>query len=664
MVLAERLARVLPGLLTSESPVDRLAYARDLWPRMHLDVRAGRLPHGSKPALIAWPTSTAEAAALVRFCHDEGVPLVPFGAGSGVCGGILPDARTVVLDLKRLAAIRSLDEAAPLLDVEAGALGIRLEEEIQRRGYTIGHFPSSIICSTVGGWLAARGAGQCSGRYGKIEDMVASIEMIDGRGEVHRLHRRDGGLDLTPLLIGSEGTLGVITSAQLRLHRVAASRAFSSYTFPGIEAGWEAMRAMFQAGLRPAVARLYDPFDSLMAKMGGVKRPGVKRGPGDGHRAIGAVLRAPRLLNELLDGIGGRALGGSTLVLIFEGEGNDPSTDSQRAADLCARHGGRPLGEGPARRWLEHRYSISYRQSPVFRSGAFSDTMEVAAPWSRLADLHEGVRRALGRHVFVMAHLSHSYPDGCSIYFSFAGSASTDDEAARVYDDAWRAAMGAAIAAGGTLSHHHGVGRSKAPRLGEELGHGVAIIRRLMGAFDPAGILNPGNLLPRSDQTPPEPPAPGPARAFSLDEVSRTATFPASMTLDEAEAQLASRGHTLPCAVRGQTLGSWLEAGAPGAPDRWSDPVDHLVAGLRATMIDGAELRVAPGPRRAVGPDLTALLLGARRRYGSLIDVDLRVCTRHEPPARPLAYHGPRTPPIEAGEESLAGRIEQSLRGS
>jgi alkyldihydroxyacetonephosphate synthase len=661
MLLAERIARALPGLLTSESSVDRLAYARDLWPRLHLDVRAGRLPHGSKPALIAWPTSTAEAAALVRLCHDEGVPLVPFGAGSGVCGGILPDARTVVLDLKRLGAIRGLDEGAPALDVEAGALGIRLEEEIQRRGYTIGHFPSSIVCSTVGGWLAARGAGQCSGRYGKIEDMVASIELIDGRGEIHWLHRRDTGLDLTPLIIGSEGTLGVITAATLRLHRVAGSRAFSSHSFPGIEAGWEAMRAMFQAGLRPAVARLYDPFDSLMAKMGGVKRPGVKRGPGDGHRALGALLRAPRLLNELLDGVGGRALGGSTLVLIFEGDGNDPSSDSQLAAEICARHGGRPLGEGPARRWLEHRYSISYRQAPVFRSGAFSDTMEVAAPWSRLAALHDGVRRALGRHVFVMAHLSHAYPDGCSIYFSFAGSAASDDEASRVYDDAWQAAMGAAVAAGGTLSHHHGVGRSKAPRLGEELGHGVEIIRRLMGAFDPAGIMNPGNLLPRTDQ-PRAASSPAPARGFSLDVASRTATFPAAMTLDEAQSRLAPHGHRLPCEATGQTLGAWLESGAVGAPDRWQDPVDHLVAGLRATMLDGAELRVAPCPRRAVGPDLTALLLGARRRYGSLIDVDLRVCARDERPARVLPYQGPRNPPLEPGEASLADRIERSLR--
>ena len=148
-----------------------------------------RRAHGKALAVVR-PGSTEEVAAVVRWCSNEGVPLAPYGAGSGVCGGILPSERTVVLDLKRMERWRKLDRDAPSLEVEAGALGIRLEEDLQQQGFTIGHFPSSILCSTAGGWVAARGAGQCSGRYGKIEDMVASIEMIDGRGEILRLHRR------------------------------------------------------------------------------------------------------------------------------------------------------------------------------------------------------------------------------------------------------------------------------------------------------------------------------------------------------------------------------------------------------------------------------------------------------------------------------------------
>jgi alkyldihydroxyacetonephosphate synthase len=210
-------------------------------------------------------------------------------------------------------------------------------------------------------------------------------------------------------------------------------------------------------------------------------------------------------MNELLSSsIGARAMGGAMMLVIFEGT----STATAAAVDAAravveTKSRARYEGEGPARKWLAHRYSVSSRQAPVFASGAFSDTMEVAATWSRLGALYDGVRRALGEHVFVMAHFSHAYPDGCCIYFSFAGSASHgrgetwDETCAEVYDAAWKAALDAAVAAGGTIAHHHGVGRSKAPRLGAELGAGLDVVRKLKLAFDPNGILNPGNLEPR-----------------------------------------------------------------------------------------------------------------------------------------------------------------------
>jgi alkyldihydroxyacetonephosphate synthase len=276
------------------------------------------------------------------------------------------------------------------------------------------------------------------------------------------------------------------------------------------------MRALFQAGLRPAVSRLYDPFDAMLAKRGahaGVKRKkphgGTATAPGLGAAALRSMLRHPRLLNDLLDAAGGRALGGSMLVVIFEGTGEAPSVDMDAARVILARAGGKADGEGPARQWLERRYSVSYRLAPVFAAGAFADTMEVAATWSSLPRLYEGVRRALGAHVFVMAHLSHAYPDGCCIYFSFAGSAEPGETEGRwdsaceaTYDRAWKVALGAAVEAGGTLAHHHGVGRSKAPRLRDELGEGIEVVRALKAAFDPAGILNPGNLIPPCEPEP------------------------------------------------------------------------------------------------------------------------------------------------------------------
>ncbi len=505
------LASAVPNVKTSGDAADRVAYARDLWPRHHLAVRAGNVGE-HRPAGIVWPESTADVARIVKWAHDTGTPVVPFGAGSGVCAGVLPNDQVVVLDLKKMARWRRFDPEARIVEVEAGHMGLPFEEELDRRGFTLGHFPSSILCSTVGGWVAARSAGQCSGRYGKIEDMVLGLEMVTGTGEVVELRHRTSGPNLLPLIVGSEGTLGVVTSATLRIHPRPATRAFAAYSFPSTEHGWEAMRAMFQAGLRPAVARLYDPFDAMLARRGSVKKGGADSGgtPGLGAAALRSLLRKPGAINELMEGpFGSKMLGGSLLVVIFEGADEDgrddaPERDAAAARALFEKMSARYEGEGPARKWLLHRYSVSYRQAPVFAAGLFSDTMEVAAPWSKLRALYDGVRRALGAHVFVMAHLSHAYPDGCCIYFSFAGTAGKaeggkgwDARCEATYDRAWRAALAAAVEAGGTLAHHHGAGRSKAPRLSDEQGQtGIDTVRALMRVFDPKGILNPGNLMP------------------------------------------------------------------------------------------------------------------------------------------------------------------------
>ncbi len=668
-MIEDALARALPDLAQSSSGPDRIAYARDLWPRHHLEVAAGRIAE-HRPALVVWPRDTAEVAAVVRFCAEEGAPLVPFGAGSGVCGGVLPDPRTVVLDLKRMERWRKLDTEAPTLDVEAGALGIRLEEDLQARGFTAGHFPSSILCSTSGGWVAARGAGQCSGRYGKIEDMVASLECVVGRGEVVRFERRVHGPDLTPLFIGSEGVLGVITSVTLRLHPVPPARAYGAFSFPGVEAGWTAMRDMFQAGLRPAVARLYDPFDSFIARLGSVRRGSgaakEKHGPrmpGAGGVALRSVLRAPHLLNQAVEALGGHVFRGSRLVVIFEGPAAESAEDMARASVIAARHRASPLGEGPARHWLEHRYGVSYRQSPVFMAGAFSDTMEVAAPWSRLGELYRDVRAALGRHVFVMAHLSHAYPDGCSIYFTFAGSAATPAAALARYDATWRAALDAAIGAGGTLSHHHGVGRSKAPRLGAELGAGVDVVHALRGVFDPAGIMNPGNLLPR-ERPARRPVAPGPA-VPAVDREAQLVHARGEATLAETERALAAAGLTLGLGAEAPplaetTVAAWIANGARGAPDPWVDPVDHLVAGFTARLGSGPDLEVRPAPRRAVGPDLFALFLGAGERTGVVTSAHLR--GRGPTLARSLSTGIERDPPLGEAEGAWAARAFAAAR--
>ncbi len=464
-----------------------------------------------------------------------------------------------------------------MLEVGPGALGITLEEEVQREGFTIGHFPSSIICSTVGGWVAARGAGQCSSRYGKIEDMLVSAECVLGDGRVVRFRRRAGGLDLTPLLVGSEGALGVLTNLELRLAALPQNRRFLAFELGGGAAAMDAVRRLLQDGLRPAVARLYDALDTILFEQSArhpsdPAPPKAKRRSSAGEafrkRAVQRLLGQPRILNGAVSLLERSPLGRWLLILVFEGEGAEE--DAARATALLERERARSLGEAPARRWYEHRYAVSFKQSGVFRSGAFSDTLEVAAPWSKLEALFDGVRRALGRHVLVLAHMSHAYPDGCSIYFTFTGAAASGEQALAVYDSAWRDALAAAREAGGTISHHHGIGRSKARALADDLGPAVPLMRRVLRAWDPSGIMNPGVLLPAdAGATPERVPYPVPG----LDELSELVTLEGDEPLEAAEARLRERGFTLAAELpRGLHVAGWVARGFPGRATPGSTP--------------------------------------------------------------------------------------------
>lgn len=664
MELDAALRRAAPGARVSTTLADRDAYARDLWPRGLLEVASGRSPVDGPPAIV-WPESTEHVVRLVELGRREHVALVPFGAGSGVCGGILPGSRTVVVDLKRLVG-RTL-APGPELSVGAGALGITLEEDLLEQGFSIGHYPSSILCSTVGGWVAARGAGQCSGRYGKIEDMVTSVECVLGTGEVLTARRRLEGLDLTPLLIGSEGTLGIITRVGLRLHPRPTERAFAAFSFDGMEAGVRALRQVYQAGLRPAVARLYDPLDSaLLSGTDSIEaREAPRTGLGDRlcAAALRSVLKMPRALASLVFAAERSVLRRASLVLVHEG--NDARAVEKEAREverLCLALDAAPLGEGPARAWFRHRYSVSYRQSRVFRAGAFSDTMEVAAPWSRLSAVYDTVRSALGRHVLVMAHLSHAYPDGASIYFTFAGTAHGGNDAITVYDQAWKDALSAALDAGATLSHHHGVGRSKAARLSEELGAALGVIRQIKGAWDPDSVLNPGALIP-----PPSPAEalaePEPPTDPRLDRESLLAELPGTMPLSQADAWLAERGLRLPMesgSDQALSIDAWLAAGMPGRTDPYADPVLAPLAGFWAKLHDGRRIVLHPSPRRAVGPDLAALFVGASGSFGRVERACLTVVAR-ETRSHLAPYTGARHPPVDPSERHAFERLLRAV---
>ncbi len=538
---------------------DLASYGRDMWPRLLIGLAAGRLP-ADLPHAVVWPETEREVAAVVRAARALGAPIIPYGGGSGVCGGVVPVMGGITIDLKRMAEIRSVDRDSLVCDVEAGVNGERFERELNRRGTTLGHFPSSIYCSTVGGWLACRAAGQMSTKYGKIEDRVAGLTVVTGRGEIVHTDgpaRALRGPDWTQLVVGSEGTLGIITSARLRVSPTPELRILRGFELESVAHGVEAIRRVMQRGLRPAVVRLYDEVDTFInhvplfgkrksgdsgsaGAQGGDARdrrdpfehapapeagggalpeipPKADRGgepggmlgralsllsPGTAPArrlagrlragAVNAVLSRPRLVNGLAGPLAEKvSRRGCRLIIGVEGARIRTEVEARLVMSELERAGAVDLGEEPGRHWLEHRYDVSYKMSPVFRSGLFVDTMEVAATWERLMDLYRAVRQAISEHAVVMAHLSHAYPEGCSIYFTFFGPVA---EAERTYDAIWQAGMAAASRVGGTISHHHGVGLLKGPAMQGEHREAMAILRALKTTFDPDGIMNPGKL--------------------------------------------------------------------------------------------------------------------------------------------------------------------------
>lgn len=520
---------------------DRIAYSADFWPRAQIWKQGGDVDR-YPPDCVVWPADEREVSQLLRFCHDHLVPVVPYGGGSGVCGGTIPIHGGVVVDTKRMQRVLAVDTESLTISAQAGINGQHIEDRLNVRGLTLGHFPSSIMCSTLGGWVAARSAGQYSSRYGKIEDMVLGVRLVLADGTVlDTADRAPGAPDWNQLVIGSEGTLGLITSAELKVHRLPEARRLRGYRFRRLADGLRGARVVMQAGLRPTVMRLYDPFDSLIAlgknasgeqgEGGGgplaalrglfsgggspnVAATGRSVRPGFFKRRFAPIARATRqsVLTAALSAPGlvntmAHAVPTSCLMIVgFEGSSDAVHADAWSAGELLVECGGVDAGAGPGEAWYAHRYNVSFKQSAIYGMGAFADTMEVATTWDRLEGLYEAVRRALTPHVFLMAHFSHAYREGCSIYFTFAGHRRDPRRAEQHYERVWQLATEAVIGAGGTVSHHHGVGMSKMGAMAREHGQMLRVWRALKGALDPHGVMNPGKLFPD-----PEPDEIGPA---------------------------------------------------------------------------------------------------------------------------------------------------------
>jgi alkyldihydroxyacetonephosphate synthase len=364
----------------------------------------------------------------------------------------------VALDLTGMEGITDVDDTSLLVDVLPGTFGDVFEDELRAaHGLTAGHWPQSMALSTVGGWLACRGAGQLSTRYGKIEDIVAGLEVVLADGTVVRtggFPRAAAGPDLTQLFVGSEGTLGVITSARLRAHPVPPAERRAAFAFPAFAEGNDACRRILRRGATPAVLRLYDATEA--------------------NRSYGTDDKA-------------------ALLVLDEGDPAVVDAVLTVVAEECG--GAERLDDGLVEQWLGHRNDVSALEG-LTRKGFVVDTMEVSGPWSALPRMYEeGVAALLGVEGMLVAsaHQSHSYLDGACLYFTFAGRP-PEDERERLYVAAWDAGTRAVLAAGGSLSHHHGVGLNRSRFVPEALGAGFGVLSAVKAALDPAGILNPGKL--------------------------------------------------------------------------------------------------------------------------------------------------------------------------
>jgi alkyldihydroxyacetonephosphate synthase len=438
-----------------------------------LRARAGEA--AGAPDLVVLPGSHEDVLEALRICSEHGIAVVPFGGGSSVVGGLEPQAvgfeGVVALDVRRMNALVALDEESRLAVLEPGLRGPQAEAMLAERGYTIGHFPQSYEFATLGGFAAARSSGQASAGYGRFDELVVSLRVATPAGtlELGRAPKSAAGPDLRQLLLGSEGALGVITSLTVQLRPLPERRVYAGWRLPSFAAGISTVRRLAQDGPLPTVLRLSDEAETAL----NLARPG-----------------------EL--GTGGT---GCLAIVGYEGAADDVERRRAACAAVLEAAGGTPEpGAGDA--WELDRFRGPYLRDALLDAGALVETLETVTFWSSLLGVYEAVSGALresltaqGTPPVVLCHVSHVYPSGASLYFT-VGCAQEDDPVAQ-----WRTAKSAAsdaiLAAGASITHHHGVGTDHRDWYEREIGElAVDALRAVKAQLDPAGIMNPGVLIP------------------------------------------------------------------------------------------------------------------------------------------------------------------------
>jgi alkyldihydroxyacetonephosphate synthase len=457
--LSEVEARELGAICdTTADAAERAQHGRDWWPLSLRWSLRNEVPQ--IPAVVCRPKNTQEVSILLAYCNDHKIPVTPSGGRSGVCGAAIPLFGGVALDMTQMQGIESIDEISGIVETLSGTFGPDLEKAVRTHGLTIGHYPQSFDIATVGGWVACRGAGQYSTRYGKIEDMVHALEAVLADGTIIRTGGAPAGAvgpDISQLLLGSEGTLAVITRVWLRAHPLPEVERRAAFVFASFSEGIEACRRIIRAGATPAVLRLYDGAESKRSH------------GGDGTQCTLLVLDEGT--ESIVDG---------TMSVVF---------------DTCKEMGAADGDVALIEAWMHHRNDTSGLQA-LTRKGFVVDTMEVAANWGHLNSVVEAVESAMlavPHARSATCHLSHSYIEGACVYFTFAATPEEADFES-TYLAMWKAGQEAGLASGANLSHHHGIGYSRSQFMEQALGTSMGVLRSVKKALDPNGILNPGKL--------------------------------------------------------------------------------------------------------------------------------------------------------------------------
>ncbi len=452
-------------------------------------LRGGRLDEA--PDAVLLPPDADTVRRVLEICAAEGIAVVPYGGGTSVVGGVAPlrgpHGRLVSLDLARLRDVE-VDRRSLTACLGAGLRGPEAEAALNAEGVVLGHFPQSFEYATIGGFAATRSAGQASSGYGRFDSLVSSVRLIAPAGDLSTLEtpHTAAGPALREVVVGSEGTFGVIPDVTVRVRPQPSVRRYEAWIAESFEAGAEVVRTLAQGPGLPDVIRVSDEEET----------------------EVSLALSGPRGLPATLLGgyLGLRGKRRGCLIIVgFEGDEESVARRRALAVRALRRGGAAYLGQGAGRSWEHGRYQGPYLRDTLIGMGAMVETLETSHTWSRLHELHaavattiRGALSAQGTPGLAFCHLSHAYADGASLYFTFISRSRRGAEIEQ-WHAVKRAASEAIVASGGTITHHHAVGRDHAPYMEAEVGEtGIKVLRAVKEQLDPAGIMNPGKLIPAS----------------------------------------------------------------------------------------------------------------------------------------------------------------------